>query len=846
MNKAAIKNFAIWARVQLIEAAKQRAYEYEITEDGENKYDLETIGGRVLSKEEKEQRKQLIEQIRQKGYAQVMEEAAYTWFNRFIALRFMEVNGYLPSKIRVFTDETGAFKPEILKEAMSVELEGLNRSKVLDLIDKQNNEELYKYLLITQCNALNGGLPYMFEKIANWTELLFPANLLRNDSVIGHMVTDIPEEDWTDQVQIIGWLYQYYNEERKNEVINIYKGMIKKEDIPPATQLFTTDWVVRYIIDNSLGRYWIERNPSSGLKEKLEFLIVPKSGEFTFVDEKVKPEDIGVFDPCMGSAHFLVYAFEVLMDIYTERGWSERDAAKNILENNLYGLDIDNRAGQLAYFAVMMKARSYNRRILNENIDLHIMAMETSEFLTEGIIDYVAADNSQLTEILTYIRTVFADAKECGSMLDIQPLNYDVLMDRIHQLETKFPENLLDQLKHNVAVEKLPALIKQAKILTKKYEIVVTNPPYLNKMNANLKKFVNDNYKEYSGDLFSVFMYRNFGFCKENGYSGFMTPFVWMFIKTYENLRNYIIEQKSIATLVQMEYSAFEEATVPICSFVLKNGKDDECGLYFKLSDFKGGMEVQKEKVLEAIADKDCGYYYESQQANFVKIPGSSVAYWVSDSMMKAFSGRELADYGKTRQGFATGDNDRFLRQWTEINFSNLLRGCTSSEDFWAHGGKYAPCNKGGKSRKWYGNNFIVCKYDKASYDALLSMGNHLPSREYYYRSGLTWSTLSSGFLSMRYSEPGYLFETKGSMYFADDETDHLYLLGLMNSKVAMQALQVLCPTIDFHEGPVSHVPVIMSGKEEVEPIVKSNIEISKNDWDSYETSWDFKRHPLV
>ena len=400
MNKTAIKNFAIWARVHLIEAAKQRAYEYEITENGENKTSVQTIGDRVLTTDEKSQREQLIVEIRRKGYTQVIEEAAYTWFNRFIALRFMEVNGFLPSKVRVFTDENGAFKPEILKEAMTVEIDGLNRNKVLDLLDKQNNEELYKYLLITQCNALNQGLPYMFEKISNWTELLFPANLLRSDSVIGQMVSEIPEEDWQDAVQIIGWLYQYYNTELKDDTFAKLKKNVKisKERIPAATQLFTPDWIVRYMVENSLGRLWYEGHPGFDKSEWKYYL--DEAEQEPEVEEQLKkirseyatinPEDIKIIDPCMGSGHILVYAFDVLMQIYTANGYSERDAAKSILENNLYGLDIDDRAGQLAYFAVMMKARKHSRRILNGETRPNVFAIQDSSFMDDDFIAYVA------------------------------------------------------------------------------------------------------------------------------------------------------------------------------------------------------------------------------------------------------------------------------------------------------------------------------------------------------------------------------------------------------------------------------------------------------------------------
>lgn len=424
MNKTAIKNFAVEARVQLIEAVKQRAYEYEITEDGENRADLESIGGHVLSAQVKEQRRELISQIQHKGYTQVMEEAAYTWFNRFIALRFMEVNSCLPSKVRVFTDENGAFKPEILKQAMSVELDGLDKNKVLQLLDAQANEELYKYLLITQCNELNRSLPEMFETISNWTELLFPANLLRSDSVLDRMVTEIPEEDWQDAAQIIGWLYQYYNDKQKNEVINIYKGTVKKEDIPAATQLFTTDWVVRYMVDNSLGRYWIERHPESKLAEKLEFFVAPKNGEIKHINEPVNPEDVKFFDPCMGSGHVLVYAFEVLMEIYKESGYTERDAAAMIVQNNLFGLDIDDRASQLAYFAVMMKARSYDRRFLSRGITPNILAIKESNYMGIAVREELTAD-AQMNAVSRYLADTFRDAKELGSIITVEPKDYD-------------------------------------------------------------------------------------------------------------------------------------------------------------------------------------------------------------------------------------------------------------------------------------------------------------------------------------------------------------------------------------------------------------------------------------
>lgn len=465
MNKSAIQKFAIWARTTLMEQVAQRAYQYGITKDSYGEENAVTVNGMALSPQEQSQRRELVREIQAKGYDQVVEEVAYTWFNRFIALRYMEVNNYLPSHIRVFSNAQGAFDPEILKEAHHIDLPGLDQSKVAEYIEKTDNEALYRYLLLTQCNALNEGLPKMFEKMGGYTELLFPNNILRPDSILGRMVADIPEEDWTDQVQIIGWLYQYYNAERHDEVVNINKSAVKREDIPAATQLFTTDWVVRYMVDNSLGRYWLERNPQSKLAGKLEYLVTPKDGPLQQIDQRIDPTEITFFDPCMGSGHILVYAFDVLMEIYKEYGYSERDAASAIVEHNLFGLDIDPRATQLAAFAVAMKGRQYDRRFLTRHLDLQLYCPEN-----------------------------YSEGMEYGALL------------RVDKLEER-PEPAQELTLFDDNYEAKLNTWNFRRLLSRKYTIVCTNPPYLNKYNAKLKDFVNGNYKDYSGDLFSVFIY---------------------------------------------------------------------------------------------------------------------------------------------------------------------------------------------------------------------------------------------------------------------------------------------------------------------------------------------------
>ena len=822
MNKSAIQKFAMGARTTLMEQVAQRAYQYGITKDGYGDANAVTVNGKALSTQEQSQRRELVREIQAKGYDQVIEEVAYTWFNRFIALRYMEVNNYLPSHIRVFSNAQGAFDPEILKEALHIDLPGLNQSKVAEYIEKTDNEALYRYLLLTQCNALSESLPKMFEHMGGYTELLFPNNILRPDSVLGRMVTEIPEkdwgepEDWNDKkkdhlVQIIGWMYQYYEAAKHDEVVNINKSAVKREDIPAATQLFTTDWVVRYMVDNSLGRYWLERNPQSKLAEKLEYLVTPKDGILPQIDQRIDPTEITFFDPCMGSGHVLVYAFDVLMEIYKECGYSERDAASAIVEHNLFGLDIDPRATQLATFAVAMKGRQYDRRFLTRHLSLQLYSPDDYE-----------------------------DGLEYGSLVRV-----DALEERPEPTQelTLFDDNYEAKLN----------TWNFRRLLSRKYSIVCTNPPYLNKYNAKLKDFVNSNYKDYSGDLFSVFIYRNLLFCQTDGYCGFMTPFVWMFIKTYEKLRQFIIQNKSITTLIQMEYSAFEEATVPICSFVLKNGKETASGLYFKLSEFKGGMEVQQEKVVEALKDKNCGYFYETSATNFSKIPGSPIAYWLVKGWFNAYeTNKILREFSILKKGTSTGDNAHFIRQWSEISVLDSYFQAKSPEDAQISGKKWFPINSGGEHRKWYGNrNEVVNWYsDGKEMKQLATKLNHgghwsryIINPDKFFTENIVWSAISSSKISVRYSGFGFAFSSASMEAFGS----HLfYILGLLNSAVAEDILKLLAPTINFGVEQVGKIPVILVKEVEVTDIVTQNVEVSKCDWDSYETSWDFKRHPLV
>lgn len=856
MNKSKIQKFAVDGHKLLYKQIAQRAYQYGIEEGNVGKADATEVRGRILSSLEKSQRAALIAEINANGYPQTIERVTYIWFNRIVALRFMEVNNYLPSHIRVFSDASGAFKPEILNDVLHLEMEGLDKAQIAEYIENNNTEELYRYLLLTQCAELKAALPDIFvfdARDRDYTELLFPNNSLSGDSFIAKMLSETDEkEDWQDAVQIIGWLYQYYNDERKNEVINIYKGTVKKEDIPAATQLFTTDWVVRYMVDNSLGRYWIERHPESKLAEKLEFFVTPRNGEIKHIDEFIKPEDVKFLDSCMGSGHILVYAFDVLMEIYKESGYTERDAAAMIVQNNLFGLDIDDRASQLAYFAVMMKARSYDRRFLSRGIKPNVLAIKESNGMGAAVRDGLTTD-AAMNAISRYLVDTFHDAKELGSIITVEPKDYDCYMEYLDNCDGQGQLTMDDADWLQNTRPMLKALARQAKVLAAKYPVVCTNPPYLNKIEDRLKTFVTENYKDYSGDLFSVFTYRNLMFCKQDGYCGYMTPFVWMFIKTYEKLREFIIRSKSITTLVQMEYSAFEEATVPICSFVLRNGKTTENGLYFKLSDFKGGMEVQKRKVLEALADKNCGYFYEADQSNFSKIPGSPVAYWVSEKLFNCFDSKTIKQFGTLAQGLITGDVNRFTRLWHEINNNSFVGSATSSLDVIAHGGKWIPYNKGGAYRKWCGNDEYVVNWENDGFEIkhFVDEKGKLRSRpqgaDHYFKEVITWSKITSAKTSFRHKTQGQISSEAGMTIIAPHEYES-YILSFCNSCVAESILKIVSPTLNCELGDIGCLPIHVRN-ESVPQINEYTLkceDVSKKDWDSYETSWDFKRNPLV
>ncbi|MEE1516991.1 MAG: BREX-1 system adenine-specific DNA-methyltransferase PglX [Lachnospiraceae bacterium] len=857
MNKTAIKNFAIWARVNLIESAKQKAFEYEVTEDGQNNSSLDIIAGRVLSNTEKKQRAQLITEIKNKGFNQVMEEAAYTWFNRFIALRYMEVNGFLPSKVRVFSDEEGKFNPAILSEAMSVELDGLDREKVLKLLDKQDNEALYKMLIISQCNALSSGLPYMFEKIENWTELLFPSNLLKTDSVVGQMVTEIPEEDWKDAVQIIGWMYQYYNSELKDETFALLKKNVKitKERIPAATQLFTPDWIVRYMVENSLGRFWVEGHPNDELKKEWKYYLEEADQEPQVREElerirkeyqTIKPEEIKVIDPCMGSGHILVYAFDVLMQIYTSAGWAEREAAKSIVENNIFGLDIDDRAGQLAYFAVMMKARKYNRRILSGDVIPNIMAIQDSSEIDSELIKFIANGNMKMQKELIDIKSVLADAKEYGSILAVLECDFESIKQRIEDVREMDMSDIITGIHIQNAVNVLLPIVKQSQIMAQKYDIIITNPPYMGAggMSGKLSEYVKSKYPDSKSDMYAIFIEKCGEMLKKNAYQAMITQHSWMFLSSFETLRQNMM-RKDIVSMAHLGPRAFEEIggeVVQTTAFVIGNRKVKLYkGTYTRLVE-PTTQQGKEDLFLKTVANHDCRFYFTANSENFSVIPGAPVAYWLTDKDIKHMSNdKKVADLGESKQGLITSDNERFLRLWFEVEQEKIRK-------------KWFYYNKGGGYRKWYGLNYYVVNWENEGHDikAFVDDKGKQKSRpqntQFYFCEGISWCDISTNIFSVRYVSSDFMFDASGPTLFVNEKEYIKYLCGLLNTNVAQRYLDVICQGLHYSTGHIPQIPVVISESEKkcVDCLVEHNIEICKDDWDSFEISWDFMKHPLI
>lgn len=870
MDKNKIKKYAINARTELINAIKVKLATLGIDENEiqdklsistpDKEYYVDDNEANALTGAQIGWRKDIVAELNRHGYQEdsktaykdFVEEVAYTWFNRIIAIRFMEVNNYLPSRVRVLSSEEGKNEPDIINEAMEIsdDLGGYsNQEKELittALTEKTPElmDSLYTMLFIKQCDALSEILPGLFEETSNYLKLLFTPHYDRG--VIKELIDEIPEEyfdvEKEGQVQIIGWLYQYYNNAPHEEVVNMNGKAIQKDEIPAATQLFTPDWIVRYMVDNSLGKYYLERHPDSIVKHELKYLL---PDEIKAINENQDITDYKLLDNAMGSGHILVYAFELFMKMYIEQGYSKRDAAQKIIENNLFGLEIDKRAFQLAYFSIMMKGREYDRRFLRRNPTTNLYYFEdlhVSDEFYNFISDKVVKDN------LKKVVKDFSDATELGSIIKIdESIDWDSIEEVVAGLDF---ESGLDVFGYKKIQQQILKTLKIIKVMTTKYEAVVTNPPYMNKFDKTLKKYLRDNYKNYSKDLFSVFIYHNVHQLVKGGYAGYMTPLVWMFIKTYEPLRHDIINNFKIDSLIQMEYSAFEEATVPIDTFVLKNS-NDKVGTYLRLSNFKGGMIVQEQKVLEAIIDPTVKYLYHTDQSNFDKIPGSPIAYWISQKSFKLFSKEKLGDISQTRLGMATSDNKKFVRFWYEIDLNNIGFNYKNRQVAEESAKKWFPYDKGGEFRKWFGNNYLVVNWEKDGIEIRNfknkngKVRSHNYNLDYIFKSGLTWSALTSGNLSIRYTMVGHLFDNAGSKLFTND-SNIFRILGYLGSVVSNYYVSILNPTMNIQPGTISELPYINNDDIAIDKLVNLNIRLSKFDWDAFETSWDFQKSPLL
>ena len=859
MDKNAIKKYAVWARRELIARVSQKALRYGITETETAPASADSVNGKLLSDAEKKQRQALIAKINEKGYEQVMEEVASTWFNRFSALRFMEVNNYLPSHVRVFTDEENNFKPRILTEAIHLDLDGLDLEKVYAYKEADRTEELYQYLLIVQCNALNTILPGMFQKISDYTELLLPDNLLREGSVIERMITTIPEDDWKDAVQIIGWLYQYYNSEKKDDVFAALKKNVKitKENIPAATQLFTPDWIVRYMVENSLGRLWLEGHPNDELKSEWKYYLDEAEQEADVqaqLDQirkeyaAITPEQIKCIDPCCGSGHILAYLFDVLVRIYESYGFTTREAVARIVENNLYGLDIDDRAAQLASFAVMMKARQYDRRFFSRGIRPHVYSIAESNHADSVTLDSFCNGDATLTAAMKTIIEELHDAKEYGSILNVTPQDWPALYARFDEIREEV------SLSREPALKELLPLVQVAEALSQKYDVVVTNPPYMGAsgMSAKLTDFVKKNYPDSKSDLFAVFIEKCGLMTKTHGYQAMITQHSWMFLSSFEKLRVKLLQIDTV-NMAHLGARAFEEIggeVVQTTSFVMRKSHiANYKGVYCRLID--PTSQQGKEDMFLAGENR-----YESLQDNFSKIPGSPVAYWVGEKVFTLFERDSMSKCGKACVGMRTGNNDVFMRYWHEVGLNKFVMDSTSADDAIKKKAKWIPYNKGGECRKWYGNQEFVVNWEDDGYEIKENtrlvypqlgdnLGWKISNENLYFQPHICWTNLTTKGLAFRCFSKGFIFDCSANVYFSKNP---LADLGYLNSKVVDYLGKLLNPTLHFNINNFNGLPEAAFGNmvEMVSGISQNCVQISKADWDSFETSWDFQRHPLI
>ena len=845
MNDTAIKNYATWARRELISAVQKRCAFFDISSDADANAD--SIDGRVLSAQERRQRRELLKAVGREGYEQFVERAAYTWFNRLLAIRFMEVNDRLPSHIRVLSSQDGSFKPQALSEAMDLPLENLDPVKAAELVQAGDDEALFRLVFLAQCVELADCMPSVFDKVGSAMELLLPDGLLRQGGVVEQLVTSIPKDDWREGVEIVGWMYQYYVSERKDEVFASFKKGKKAERdaIAPATQLFTPNWIVRYLTENSLGRLWVLNRPESALPESMPYFVKPDEDAETEFRKIASPEEISVVDPACGSGHILVYAFDLLSRMYAEAGYSNRDAARLIVEKNLAGFEIDSRAAAMASFAVTMKACELDSRFLRRGVTPRIIVLERIEFDSEekALLKNVAS-NLELLDVASHL-------DECGSLFKPSQKDLDDIAGDLASLAGD------GSLFAATAMEKLERLQAELLPLADRYDVVVANPPYMGSSSLGkwMGAWAKKHYPEAYRDLCTSFIDRGFTLSNDQGYSAMVTMQSWMFLGSYEKLRDVILRNHSISSMAHLGTRAFGAIggeVVSTTATVFANAKYEARGSYFRLVDM-GSEEEKQAGLLEALANPDCGWFYRIDADGFGAIPGSPIAYWANRMMLEAFrNNKTIGDYAVVHSGVRTGENDRFLRFWWEVSSENLCVAASNTKEAQLSNCRWFPCNKGGGFRKWFGNNWFVIDW----YNDGLNIRNHPGSdvsitrdMSWLFSKGLTWGTISSADFSMRYSPNGFMFETKGAACLVEDHDELLCMLAYSNSSVLSSIQKIMSPTLDYHEGPFRSIPYCIIGIDEREVVTSltiSNIDYSKCDWNAFEESFDFARHPLI
>lgn len=843
MNDTAIKNFCTWARNALIEQVETRMRRFSVVEANALPEDATSVDGMPLSPDEQRQRSELLRLQREVGHAALAERAAYTWFNRLVAIRFMELHDYLPCRVRMLSADDGSFAPQVLKCALDVQIEGLDASRVMELMQTGDDEALFRCLFLAQCDELSSCIPGVFDRVGSAMELLLPDGLLRQDSVIDRLVTSISEEDW-EHVEILGWMYQYYNAEVKDA---FFKSKAKEtpDTIGPATQLFTPEWIVRYMVENSLGRLWMLNFPESMLCQKWDYYIAPDAEHEDFIRIN-GPEDITLCDPACGSGHILVYAFQLLFDMYAERGYREREIPQLILEKNLSGMEIDPRAAQIANLALAMCAREHDRRFFGRGVQADVLVVAPAKFQRDEAGNVIELPEDAAIMADQQFIDALEHLDEIGSLLNPTEAQLEALRADANRFASEAGGS---SLFGSDLGKKLQDALRVCEALARKFDCVVANPPYMGSSSFSpfMSKWIKKNYPEVKSDLFSSFIVRIMDYANEHGEAGIMCPFVWMFIGSYEKLREKMINEKTITSLIQLEYSGFAGATVPICTFTFHNGYvDGYKGGYVRLSDFVGAA-VQAPKTREAIANPDCGYFYRRNAKTFTQIPGTPIAYWASEALIGTFAvGVNLESVATPRQGLATSDNKRFLRKWWEVAPGEVARNCLNREDAKRSGKRWFPIIRGGSFRKWWGEyDEIVDWLDdgREMKEAILSKYPYLSTPDFviknqndYFKPAVTWSKISSSRASFRYAPEGMLFEVAGACMFAQPEQLR-YIQGFCNCSIAEIDLSIMSPTLNFEVGQIGQLPIIENNDKgmRVDETVDWQRDLSKLDWDSFE-----------